>query len=474
MRRGLLRLISCFIAAVLALVGLAIYSKSFSYGDPEFLALEKQLQSPLVDALTLRSWVENENKHPFGYPVVVVDTSSAGYNEGHIPGAVGISWVEFSEFRSDGPAFLDPMVASGSHVDDLLKRMGVRSKETIVVFTSNDPSVGYDMARAFWTFYYWGFAPRYIKVLDGGNEAWAKAGFELAKEPFSPSPGVLSVRNVNEPGQMEGARKSIGDMLRLVDDGKTLDGSVQVLAVLPPNTPLPGSRERITLNEFGALYAYFSGKIEGARQLMFGWDALFKPDGTFKTKEELLGLFLGLGLDPNKPTITYCNRGNVASLYWFALKFIAGFKDVAVYDGSWSEWGKLLAYEPTPQAPYVLKDGSAEAYLKGYDPNRRAFLDSLGNEQTVPGAFLVSGGTLGGNADWDTLTRSELILFNQEAVGTEPLPEPYAIYPDYLGSGDEIESEDRNYALSGGGAVQGPQEPTPVAVQPIVGAGGGC
>jgi len=177
-------------------------------------------------------------------------------------------------------------------------------------------------------------------------------------------------------------------------------------------------------------------------------------------------------IQANLPSSTA--TGQYGELYWFALKFVAGFKDLAVYDGSWSEWGKLLAYQPTPQAPYVLKDGVAEAFLQGYDPQRRVFLDSLGKEQTVPNAFLIPGGVLEGHTDWDTLTRSEFVVFNPEAIQPAALPEPYATSPDYLGNGDEIENEDRNYLLAGGGITQGPQEPTPTAIQPIMGAGGGC
>jgi thiosulfate/3-mercaptopyruvate sulfurtransferase len=39
--------------------------------------------------------------------------------------------------------------------------------------------------------------------------------------------------------------------------------------------------------------------------------------------------------------VTYCTIGNRASLVWFALRHVLGFRDVAVYYGSWIEWGKL-------------------------------------------------------------------------------------------------------------------------------------
>ena len=37
--------------------------------------------------------------------------------------------------------------------------------------------------------------------------------------------------------------------------------------------------------------------------------------------------------------ISYCRLGVRASYSWFILKYILGFDDVRVYDGSWTEWG---------------------------------------------------------------------------------------------------------------------------------------
>jgi thiosulfate/3-mercaptopyruvate sulfurtransferase len=44
---------------------------------------------------------------------------------------------------------------------------------------------------------------------------------------------------------------------------------------------------------------------------------------------------------PERRVITYCTIGNRASQVAFVLKHILGYPDVAVYYGSWSEWGSL-------------------------------------------------------------------------------------------------------------------------------------
>ncbi len=44
------------------------------------------------------------------------------------------------------------------------------------------------------------------------------------------------------------------------------------------------------------------------------------------------------GVDTSKPMITSCGSGVTAAVVTLAL-YLLGHEDVAVYDGSWSEWG---------------------------------------------------------------------------------------------------------------------------------------
>ncbi|MGH6924358.1 MAG: sulfurtransferase [Propylenella sp.] len=44
----------------------------------------------------------------------------------------------------------------------------------------------------------------------------------------------------------------------------------------------------------------------------------------------------------DKEVIAYCRLSHRATVAYFALTEILGFKDVRVYDGSWTEWGNLV------------------------------------------------------------------------------------------------------------------------------------
>jgi len=65
------------------------------------------------------------------------------------------------------------------------------------------------------------------------------------------------------------------------------------------------------------------------------------PEGTLKSGTELKALFETRGVDLSKPVVTTCGSGITAAIEMLALE-VAGASDVALYDGSWAEWGAHL------------------------------------------------------------------------------------------------------------------------------------
>jgi thiosulfate/3-mercaptopyruvate sulfurtransferase len=79
-----------------------------------------------------------------------------------------------------------------------------------------------------------------------------------------------------------------------------------------------------------------SGHMPGAINLHYR--TLLTAEGTLKSDEELRGIFARSGVELNAPIVTTGGSGITAAILMLALEKL-GAADVALYDGSWAEWG---------------------------------------------------------------------------------------------------------------------------------------
>ncbi|MEA2377926.1 MAG: thiosulfate/3-mercaptopyruvate sulfurtransferase, partial [Thermoleophilaceae bacterium] len=107
-------------------------------------------------------------------------------------------------------------------------------------------------------------------------------------------------------------------------------------------SPQEFSGELIAMAGYEQEGAQRAGHIPGAASVP--WAQAVKEDGTFKSADELRQLYSDKGVIANgKPIIAYCRIGERSAHTWFVLHELLGQDDVKNYDGSWTEWGNMVA-----------------------------------------------------------------------------------------------------------------------------------
>lgn len=236
------------------------------------------------------------------------------YGNDHLPNAVYFDLakdlsgvVEKHGGRHPLPNLLD--------FKEKLSNAGIRNDDIIVAYDGGEGSYA---GRFLWLMKYIGHDEVY--VLNGGYKHWKEAGYPLENRlPLTErSDYELSVQT---------------DMLASYEEVKKLSETRNNSQILID------SRDSIRYSGIEEPIDKKPGHIPGA--INIPWTEGFQ-DGLFKTKESQQDRFKTL--DPNKDIIVYCGSGVTATPNYMALKE-AGFQNVKVYIGSYSDW---VSYDENP------------------------------------------------------------------------------------------------------------------------------
>jgi thiosulfate/3-mercaptopyruvate sulfurtransferase len=269
--------------------------------------------------LTDVEWVKQNLGKP-GIAIIEVDYDpKLAYEQGHIPGALLVDWRK----DMNKPDVRD--IIDAGEFEKLMSRLGISNDTHVILYGDYN---NWFATFAFWVFEMYGHQK--VQLLNGGRKKWIDSGGELTKEVPAVKPATYKVTKVNYEN-----RVFLEDLLKM----KIADPNLVLVDV---RSPAEYTGEITAPPEYPNEHAQRGGHIPGAVNIP--WGQAIREDGTFKSAEELRQLYSSKGVVPDKRVVTYCRIGERASVTWFVLKHLLGYKDVKVYDGSWTEWGNLVRF----------------------------------------------------------------------------------------------------------------------------------
>jgi thiosulfate/3-mercaptopyruvate sulfurtransferase len=269
-----------------------------------------------MDALVKTEWLANELG---AADLRVVDASyflpadardpAAEYEAGHIPNAVFMDLGGLVDSASDLPM----MLPSPEKFASRMQSLGIGDGSRIVLY---DDSPYKSAARAWWMLTAV-FGAHGVAILDGGLAKWKTEGRALET-------GKQAVRHRH---------------FTVWKSGKPIRNKAHILANLDSKAEQVVDARgtlRFLGEEQDPRSGVAAGHIPGSFNLPYG--AMFNADGTWKTGDAMKAAFEETGINMSKPIVATCGSGLTAATLVFGA-YLIGKSDVALYDGSWSDWG---------------------------------------------------------------------------------------------------------------------------------------
>lgn len=276
--------------------------------------LSEKLNDPGIVILDVRSDPANFDKQPD--PKAKPEPNAPLI--GHIPSARVLDWKKVREDREIGGVKLEGMVPLKANFEKTMQSLGVNSDSAVVVVSNFADSANMAQAtRLYWTLKYFGHDN--VSILNGGTQKWA-----AEKRPLVFDKPELPAGNFTAHAERTGISATAAEVEQAMKSGVQL---------------VDARTAEYYVGQMKVPYVYAKGHIPGSH-MMAHVEFLDEKTKAFKSASELRKLAVEVGLDPSKPSISYCNSGHLGSSAWFVASELLGNKDARLFDGSMHEWTK--------------------------------------------------------------------------------------------------------------------------------------
>ena len=247
--------------------------------------------------------------------IVESDEDVLLYEVGHIPGAVKIDWHEDEQDQ------VTRDFINKEQFEQLMSSRGIANDTTVVFYGDRN---NWYAAYTYWLFKMYGHQD--CRIMNGGRAKWEAEGRPLVRDVPQHPPTAYTAQEADLS-----IRAFRDQVLEHIQSGNPL---------VDVRSPDEYTGKVIHMANYPQEGAQRAGHVPTAQNIP--WATAANPDGTFKSAEELLEIYGGRGITPDKPVIAYCRIGERSAHTWFVLTQLLGYPDVKNYDGSWTEWGSLV------------------------------------------------------------------------------------------------------------------------------------
>ena len=236
------------------------------------------------------------------------------YKKQHIKNAIFFDLDKNSKKNTDLPH----MLTDKDSWNKIVSNMGIKNKDKIVIYDNSDVI---SSCRCWYNFIYFGHNPKLVHILDGGLKKWNKEKKKLTKD----------LTNIKKTNYFAKENK------KLVKNKKEIDKNISLKKFQVIDAR---SIERFEGKMPEPRKGLKSGSIPNSICLPFA-DVINK-DNTFKNIKILKSIFTNILKSKLTNNIVFsCGSGVTASVLALAYSLINNKYKPKIYDGSWSEYGKI-------------------------------------------------------------------------------------------------------------------------------------